>query len=611
MVGGVVWVFNQNSRAANKWSFLDRDYVKISIFTFLILLCTGIIFYSPYVLGARIVYTHLFYIPIALAGFWWGRKSIWVAFYFGACLLFSSFLFSIAGFYFDDLLRSIMFITVAWIICKLRERNLNYRETLSDIIKSNSIPTLVINKDHVITHFNKACEALTNFSRKKMIGSKNQWMPFFQDEKPILADLIIDGASEKTIIEHYQGKCNRSSFTEGGYEGEFLFPKLGENGRWLHIMAAPLKNTQGEVIGAIETFLDVTENKKAEKILKESEKYYRQLFEFLPDGVIVYCEDKVAFANTALSEILGVKYSEVLLGKSLNSFIHQDYLQRVQEQVKYTILEGKSSSLMHCKCIRIDGKVIDVEMALTPYEYKGKSALLAVVRDITERKRDLERAARMQRERLVTKFPLPNKADLEIIYIPVEAVSGDFIYLYKVDNNHIIGLLGDVSGKGVSAALSSSALKVLFFDVATEINEPLKILNYINQEVNRYLEDEHIAACCFSFDFQKQQLKIASAGINQFFFYQKDSSFIEEIIRGPSLGMLEEELFEQKMFNFQQGDKFYFYTDGLEEIFADSRIIEKFIQLQSPKEQKKYLESVLTGSYKLKDDSTWLVIKIK
>jgi PAS domain S-box-containing protein len=49
----------------------------------------------------------------------------------------------------------------------------------------------VINKDHKITYWNKACENLTGFSNEQMVGTNDQWKPFYPEERPLLVDLLL------------------------------------------------------------------------------------------------------------------------------------------------------------------------------------------------------------------------------------------------------------------------------------------------------------------------------------------------------------------------------------------------------------------------------------
>ena len=146
---------------------------------------------------------------------------------------------------------------------------------LSQILDRNSIPTFVIDKDHVITHYNRAMENLTGVSANNIIGSRRQWMAFYAKKRPILADLVVDNASGEEIARLYGIKCGKSQVIEGAYEAEDFFPDLGENGRWLFFTAAPLRDAEGGMTGAIETLQDISPRKQAEEAHLKAEKLYR------------------------------------------------------------------------------------------------------------------------------------------------------------------------------------------------------------------------------------------------------------------------------------------------------------------------------------------------
>ena len=67
-------------------------------------------------------------------------------------------------------------------------------ERLFQILQGSTIPTFVVDKQHVITHCNKAYENLTGISSEKMIGTRKQWMTFYPSERPVLADFVVDDA---------------------------------------------------------------------------------------------------------------------------------------------------------------------------------------------------------------------------------------------------------------------------------------------------------------------------------------------------------------------------------------------------------------------------------
>lgn len=147
----------------------------------------------------------------------------------------------------------------------------------AQIIDGNSVPTFVIDHNHVVTHWNRACEAMTGMSAVRMIGTREQWRAFYATERPVMADLIVDGVMESEVDRYYHDKFRKSALLEDAYEAEDFFPAFGEDGRWLFFTAVPLRDTEGRIIGAIETLQDFTERRRAEEALKRSEESYRRL----------------------------------------------------------------------------------------------------------------------------------------------------------------------------------------------------------------------------------------------------------------------------------------------------------------------------------------------
>jgi len=116
-----------------KGQLLDKDYQKAVVLILFILLCAGVAYYSHFILHSEVVFTHLFYTPVVLAGLWWGRRGTWVAVLLGALLLVSHFLYGMSTPLTDDVMRSLMFVMAGLIVCMIREKALgsekNLRET--------------------------------------------------------------------------------------------------------------------------------------------------------------------------------------------------------------------------------------------------------------------------------------------------------------------------------------------------------------------------------------------------------------------------------------------------------------------------------------------------
>jgi PAS domain S-box-containing protein len=137
-------------------------------------------------------------------------------------------------------------------------------------LDSSPVPTFVINKEHTITHWNKAAEHTLGYSACTMISSQKQWQPFYRYKRPVLADLIIADNAEAGLKDFYHERYKQSTLIKGAYEVDDFFPNLGESGLWLHFTAAPLFSNNGEIIGAIETLEDITERCDAENALRKA-----------------------------------------------------------------------------------------------------------------------------------------------------------------------------------------------------------------------------------------------------------------------------------------------------------------------------------------------------
>jgi PAS domain S-box-containing protein len=156
----------------------------------------------------------------------------------------------------------------------IRKKLFANEKTMAQIIMGSTIPTFVIDKDHTVTHWNRAMEKLTGFSSREIVGTKKQWAPFYEKERPSMADVIVEQIDELEIRKLYGTKWRKSLLIEGAYEAEAFFPNLGDDGKWCWFTAAPIKTSEGEVVGAIETIWDKTEDRKVEK---EREQHTREL----------------------------------------------------------------------------------------------------------------------------------------------------------------------------------------------------------------------------------------------------------------------------------------------------------------------------------------------
>lgn len=357
--------------------------------------------------------------------------------------------------------------------------------------------------------------------------------------------------------------------------------------------------------GQIEKVLN---KKKLEVLLRESGENYRKMVNLSPDAIIIFVNGIIVLANEQMT-----KYIDNPIGERLEKCMIPDHVRIMKKRVGQILKNKVSNTFFDYKFLLKDGSIVDVEVSSSYFSYKGKPAILSSIRDISDRKKELNSAAIFQMQLLQKPFPVTGKVEMETLYVPAKTVSGDFYFIHKVDENLVIGILGDVSGKGISAALSISAFNVLFHEAVLISHDPSEIVNNLNKKIVNYLGERYIAACCFCLDFQKNEAKVVGAGINQFIFQNDLCNKI--IVRGPFLGMFENGVFDEQIINFRQGDIFFFFTDGLDFIFFDNKIVENKIRTNTIKEIRDYLNDtlsdMLTDIGGIKDDCTMLMLEIK
>ncbi len=142
------------------------------------------------------------------------------------------------------------------------------KDFFSDIIQNAAAPMLVIDYNHKIIFWNTALTKLTGKSAEEMIGTNRQWTPFYDEERPVIADLVIDQTLDRADELYSNYSSGQSKI--GSLRAEGWYENIGGKRRYIFFEAAPVRNSKQEVIAAVETLEDITERKIIETELAES-----------------------------------------------------------------------------------------------------------------------------------------------------------------------------------------------------------------------------------------------------------------------------------------------------------------------------------------------------
>ena len=210
---------------------------------------------------------------------------------------------------------------------------------LLDILEGTPIPTFVIDCNHRVTHWNRACEAIIGISAAEIVGTDRQWQAFYPEPRPVMADLIVDGITDEMVARLYAGRWRQSPLIPGGYEAEGYFEHFPGGGRWLSFTAAPLYDADGTLLGAIETLQDISANKEAELRQREhaAERTLAQIVQNSPVPTFVIDADhRIIHWNRACERVIG-RTAESLVGTRLQ---WQAFYERERPVLADLVLDG-------------------------------------------------------------------------------------------------------------------------------------------------------------------------------------------------------------------------------------------------------------------------------
>ena len=180
---------------------------------------------------------------------------------------------------------------------------------------------------------------------------------------------------------------------------------------------------------------------------------------------------------------------------------------------------------------------------------------------------DLNVATKIQADMLPTKFPARKELELYATMTPAKEVGGDFYDFFKIDSDHIGLVMGDVSGKGVPAALFMVVAKTLIQDRALLGRSPARVLEYAN---NRLCENNtsgmFVTVWLGVLELSTGKLTSANAGHEYPAIMRAGEGYdLVPVDNAPPLAAMEDMEYEDEVITLRAGDSLFLYTDGVPE----------------------------------------------
>lgn len=264
--------------------------------------------------------------------------------------------------------------TAEEIVKRERDKFMNYLDVAGSIIG-------IVNRDMEVIFVNKKGAEVLGCTKEEIIGKK--WFDNFLPES-------VREETKKNYIRVINSELDPPDYFEN-----LIVTKDGEE-RLIYWHDVPIEDENGERVGVISSGEDITENRKMEALLKESEKNLKTIFDHIDDQIYIYRPyGKLIDVNRAALTSTGYSKEE-MLEMSLEDMIKPEmaYLLKSHEE---RIIKEKNVIFEICS-VRKDGTLLPIELNSGLIVYKGEPAILSVARDITERKKAEKRLKKYTKE---------------------------------------------------------------------------------------------------------------------------------------------------------------------------------------------------------------------
>lgn len=248
---------------------------------------------------------------------------------------------------------------------------------------------------------------------------------------PRLADFIKVGVAFEEIVRE---TLNRNVWEASGVDTDTLLqqaiarhedvPSLHEiqypDGRC--IQQSKRRTSDG---GIVSVYSDITALKRREAEISETQDRHRRLLETLPDGVVIHSGGKFAYLNPAAIQLLGGRTHTDLIGRNSDDFVPPEDRAESLSRIDQVIHGRVTLPPEEQRRMRIDGRIINVEVRHTFIQWNSKPAALTVLRDLTERKRAEYALQETERRYLTIAGNLPGAVYQRVMY-----PDGTIVYPY-------------------------------------------------------------------------------------------------------------------------------------------------------------------------------------
>ncbi|MGB0631644.1 MAG: PAS domain S-box protein [Alphaproteobacteria bacterium] len=253
--------------------------------------------------------------------------------------------------------------------------------------------------------------------------------------------------------------------------------------------------------GVVAVYSDITDVIRREAEISETQDRHRILLETLPDGVAIHSGGKFAYVNPALVEMFGGKKHTDLIGRNSSDFVPPEDREKSLIRLEQVLTERVALPPDEQRRIRLDGRIVPVEVRHTFIQWNGKPAVLTVLRDLTERKRAEHTLQETEQRYHTLAANLPGAVYQRVMYpdgtINYPYVSRGVIETHGLeaeavmqDGSLLVGTVHPDDRERFSRALQNSAQYQTAFDMEVRNLKPNGEMTWIRSLARPRLRDD-------------------------------------------------------------------------------------------------------------------------
>jgi len=292
---------------------------------------------------------------------------------------------------------------------KLRESEEKFRSITDDVMNAVDVGFLILDKNSRIVWINDTLEKFFGIRRDEIVG---------RDKNKVFRERI------KFIFEDPEGVTKKflSSCSEKRRSECHILPGDGRKERWLECINKPIEKGLYKG-GCIELYYDITIQKRLEKRLRENIEMFKSVVEHARDAIIMIDDDgKVIFWNKCAEEMFGYKAEEII-GRDIHLLCapkrYYDSYRRGFDLFRKSGEGEVIGKTTEVTALRKNGEEFPVELSVGAFRMKGRWHAVAIVRDISERKR-MEKELKDKIEELERFYKMAVDRELRMVELKKE-----------------------------------------------------------------------------------------------------------------------------------------------------------------------------------------------